>query len=70
MGKYGMDDEGRPYVHVKAWKQRRLIVEFIQTEGVVRIRCRKCLRWHKITIHGRVPVAFIPEQLPESLPVD
>lgn len=70
MGKYGVDKGGYPYVHVRAWKQSRLIVEFIQTEGVVRIRCRKCFRWHKITIRGRVPIQVKPENLPSSLQLD
>lgn len=70
MAKYGVDDEGRPYVHMKAWKQRRLIAEFVQTQGVVMLRCRKCLRWHKITIHGREPVRSQPQRLPASLHVE
>jgi hypothetical protein len=56
MGKYGRDEGGNPYVHVKAWKQGKLIVEVVQTEGVLSLRCRKCLRWQRITIRGRVQI--------------
>ena len=70
MGKYGRDDDGRPYVHIKAWKQDKLIVEVIQTDGELRVRCRRCKRWHTITIHGKVPVNVRMESLPASMHVE
>jgi hypothetical protein len=47
---YGIDEHGQLYVHVKIYKQSRVFGEVIVTGGVVRLRCRECLRWHKVRI--------------------
>lgn len=47
---YGVDSEGRLYVHVKIYKQNRVYGEMMVTDGEVKIRCRECLRWHRVTI--------------------
>lgn len=50
------DDTGEPWVHVKSWKGDRLYVEVVILSGVVRLRCRKCLRWHRVKIVRGAPV--------------
>jgi hypothetical protein len=67
LGKYGLDAHGNCYVHIKAWKQRVLIVETVLTSGEVHIRCRKCLRWHRISIRGRVKPMMRAEALPHAI---
>lgn len=47
---YGVDEEGQLYVHVKIYKQARIYGEIICTGGTVRLRCRECLRWHRVRI--------------------
>lgn len=56
----------QPYVHVKAWRQRRIFAEVVIESGVARIRCRECLRWHKIVIR-RTTVDATVERLPETI---
>lgn len=51
----GVDRDGEPWVHVKVWKGQRLYAEVIATSGVVRLRCRNCLRWHKVKIVRGAP---------------
>lgn len=70
MAKYGIDADGNPYIHLKAWKGGRLIAEAVQTEGVFRVRCRKCLQWNKINIRGRRSMRVISEELPEAIDID
>lgn len=57
-----------PFIHIKSWKGKKLIVEAVITSGTVRIRCRECLRWHRLTI-VEVSVDAVPEPLPENLRV-
>lgn len=45
---YGLDEKGSAYVHVKIYKQSRIYGELLITEGVVKVRCRECLRWHRV----------------------
>ena len=51
----GVDEHGEPWVHVKVWKSQRLYAEMIASSGVVRLRCRKCLRWHRVRIVRGAP---------------
>lgn len=51
---YGIDEEEHLYVHVLAWKQNRLIADVKVTGGDVRLRCRNCMRYHKVRIHGKI----------------
>jgi hypothetical protein len=51
----GVDRAGEPWVHVKVWKGQRLYSEIMVSSGVVKLRCRKCLRWHKVTIVRNAP---------------
>lgn len=44
---YGIDKDGRLFVHVKVYKQSRLFGEVV-AYGDVKLRCRECLRWHQV----------------------
>lgn len=48
---YGVLSNGDLFVHVRVFKQREIFGElYIQRIGIVKIRCRSCYRWHRITI--------------------
>lgn len=47
---YGLDEQGKLYVHVKIYKQRRIFGEVLILEGTVKLHCRECLRWHKVVM--------------------
>lgn len=57
---------GQPFVHVKAFKQNRIFAEVVITSGTAHIRCRECMRFHKVTIK-HVGVTTKPERLPETI---
>ncbi len=44
--------EGKLFVHIKIYKQNRIFGESLHTQGVVKIHCRDCLRWHTVTIQA------------------
>lgn len=48
---YGIDGKGKLFVHVKIWKARRIFGELVIEGGIVKIRCRNCLRWHVVRIN-------------------
>lgn len=50
---YGVDKDGELFVHVKIYKQSRIFGELIFKGGVAKIRCRNCLRWHKVIFQLR-----------------
>jgi hypothetical protein len=50
---YGIDKLGKLFIHVKIWKARRIFGELVIEVGIVKIRCRNCLRWHVVNITGR-----------------
>lgn len=52
-------------LHVKAYKQKRVYVELIVEEGTLRLRCRECDRWFKLTIR-REKNQKIPPNAEES----
>lgn len=56
----------QPFIHIKTWKGQRLYAEIIITEGVARIRCRKCMRFHTVRIRP-TDVDVKQERLPDSL---
>lgn len=60
LGIVGHDSIGT-YLHIKVYKQSRLYGEMIAYGGVVKVRCRECLRWHVVTIK-KMTVDF--EQIP------
>lgn len=57
---------GDLFVHIKSAKKDRINTEVVVTSGICRIRCRDCLRWHKVNI--KTPnVNHSPEPLPASI---
>lgn len=59
---YGTDKEGIPYVHVKIYKQGRIYGETFHRGGTVEIRCRECIRWHRIFVQaGRPKLVAVDE---------
>lgn len=55
-----------PFVHIKAYKQNRIFAEVVITSGVANIRCRECLRWHRIVIK-KTSVDTSVARLPETI---
>ena len=63
---YGVDGRGKLFVHVKIWKQKRIFGELIIEGGIVKLRCRECLRWHRVIIR---PDGAVLSEEPEPNPV-
>lgn len=62
---YGVDKRRKLYIHVKIWKARRIFGELVIEGGLVKIRCRNCLRWHVVRIHQqRATLQETDEELP------
>jgi hypothetical protein len=65
---YGIDKRGVLFVHVKIWKAKRIFGELVAEGGVVKIRCRDCLRWHNVRIidnHAKLQETH--EELPTTI---
>lgn len=60
------NEDGQWYIHVRVHKSSRLMAEVVVDEGSMRVRCRSCLRWHKITIRHK-NVAHNVERLPNRI---
>lgn len=68
---YGIDQDGRLYVHIKVFKQGRIYGESVCYGGDVKIRCRECLRWHVIVFVGPQKTAHLKEAAtPEEIEVE
>lgn len=51
---YGKGEDGEPYIHILVYKQRRIYGDIhIDGDANCRIRCRECLRVHRIRIITR-----------------
>jgi hypothetical protein len=68
LGIYGLDEEGKRYIHIKAYKQDRIIAEVV-AYGTCEIHCRECLRWFRFNFTG-VSLPFVPPVLTEINPPD
>ena len=69
LGMYGVDEDGLLYVHVKIHKQGRVFGETWHYGGVIKLRCRNCLRINKVTFVDKAHT--IEAHLEESTaPVD
>jgi hypothetical protein len=54
---YGTYKGGKPYIHIKVYKQRRICGEvFISADAEVKIRCRECLRLQRARIVSNRPM--------------
>lgn len=56
LAKYGVDSDGKLYVHIRVYKQNRIFSESIMRGGEIEIKCRECFRWHKIRIVDSRPI--------------
>lgn len=59
--------------HIKVHKQKRLYAELMVEEGVIRLRCRACERWFRLTVKREknlksppIPEDSSTRPLPES----
>lgn len=63
---YGIDLDGRLYVHIKIERQGRTVSESVHKGGIVSVKCRDCYRWQEIKMSsGRAMMSEIDE--PEEL---
>lgn len=67
---YGVDHEGQLFIHIKIWKQDRIYGEIVCTGGVTKIRCRECLRWHRIRVVQPDVMALQEDEEPAELAPD
>ena len=51
LGMWGMDTDGKPYVHIRVFKGGRLYTE-VFTKHTIEITCRDCFRVQKIIIRS------------------
>lgn len=66
---YGLDEDGKLYIHIRIWKQKRLYGEIVATGGTVRLRCRECLRWNTVVIRQPGVADLIESDVPVELGV-
>jgi len=65
---YGIDKDGKLFVHIKIWKAQRIFGELVVEGGLVKIRCRDCLRWHRVRIiDNKASLQESPGGLPEQI---
>lgn len=63
----GVDEEVRPYFHIKSYKASRLYTENELFDGELHVRCRDCMRWHMVIMHeGNFKIEQMAE-LPDML---
>jgi hypothetical protein len=61
-------DDGKWFIHVRVFKQRVVYGEMIVDSGSVRIKCRACSRWYKLTIRMS-EVRHELENLPKGIEI-
>lgn len=49
LAKYGIKN-GKPFVHIRIYKQSRIFGEMVLEIGTLKILCRDCFRWHTVSI--------------------
>lgn len=55
----------RSFVWVKVVKNGQAIAEVVLTSGTIQVRCRECLRFHKITLQ-QTPKIYDIQLVPEE----
>lgn len=51
LGIYAVGEDGKPFIHVKVWKQGRLYAEMVvRGDAELSMKCRECFRWYTIFI--------------------
>lgn len=63
---YGIDEKGKPYLHVKVFKAKRVFGEILILSGDVQLRCRECYRWYRVQVPTRGRPHLIETPEPES----
>lgn len=66
---YGKNSMEKLFVHVKIYKQDRIYGELVFEGGEVKIRCRNCLRWHRVIFKEQV-AALAEDKAPEADALD
>ena len=56
----------QPFLHIKSMRGEQIKTEVVVTEGVVRIHCTQCFRWHTVKI-VKNEVFTRQEELPSSI---
>lgn len=56
LAEWGRTADGKPYVHIRIFKQTKLFGEVVATSGSLDICCRECLRWTHVTIQSDVGI--------------
>lgn len=67
---YGVDDDGRLFVHVRAYKQHRIYAETITYGGEIKLRCRECRRWQKVVFSQPDTASLKEDFVPDALITD
>lgn len=64
---FGLSQDGRPYVHVRVFKQHRVYADMLVRQGELELICRECFRWHRITfvVDSKRPVLAETVKPPE-----
>lgn len=62
---YGVDEKGKPYIHIKVFKQQRIFGEVVVIGGTskVQLHCRECLRWHTVVMTTPTKVELVEDTL-------
>lgn len=50
---YGIDGDGRLFIHIKVYKAKMMKAEVFIRGGEVTLRCSKCLKYHIVKIVQR-----------------
>lgn len=65
---YGLNSQGKIYIHVKIYKSGRVYGEVYVEDGAsVRLHCRDCLRWHRVVIRQPGMVNLQEDKVPASI---
>lgn len=63
---YGIEN-GKLYIHLRIFKQKRIYGEMLVQGGLVRIKCRECFRWNTVKIVQPNQVKLEESTTPEVL---
>ena len=58
----GVDEDIQPYFHIKSYKGGTLYTEVKIFDGMFRVCCRNCTRWHLVKLlNGSFKIEQVPE---------
>lgn len=64
---YGIDSDGKAFIHIKIYKQGKVYGELICRGGDVKMRCRECYRWYRVFIRDDNTPELNELAVPESI---